>query len=137
MKWSWLAALCLCLFLLSACVESASPMEDLEEAGFRRTLSGSTASTCERAQEAFNQEIRDNGGSFTVTVLRFVNLRKGSSEDFTTCQIVEFATEQQAQQYYDLSVAVPDRAFCLSLRGSFVILTNSQEAMEIFGGAFA
>ncbi len=137
MKRHWFAALCLSILLLSACAKDMTPLEKLEKAGFQRTLSGDTASACARAQQAFNREIQDYGGSFAVTVLRFVNLRKGNAEAYTTCQIVEFATDQQAQQYYHLAVDISDRSFFLSLQDSVVILTDSQEAMGILGGVFA
>ncbi len=131
--------LCLAL-LLSGCnprFDSDSSIDRLQTVGFKVTLSGTTPEKLKAATAALNTDILVRGGNFTVELIAFTNLRKTVGSDYVSCQFHTFANANQAQQYYDLMIRSRAEFYKLSLQGTLVIFTNSEEAIELLDLEFA
>ncbi len=131
--------LCLTL-LLSGCqtgFNQSKCISQLQRAGFKITLHGDSGGILEEASASINDQIAFYGGSFTVEVVAFTNLRKTDGKDHVSCQFNTFATADQAQQYYKLLLEVRSQYYAVSLQDRVVVFTNSKEAVDILGLAFA
>ncbi len=127
--------------LLVACGGGAfdwdKTVEKLKDKGFTVSQESVTEKDLEDITTSFNISIRFDKGDFTVECTKYINLVKGDYKN--SCSLTEFATAEQAKQYYDLylKTRTEESKWKLTLLDRVVILTNSDEAMELIGRDFA
>ncbi len=140
MKWKRLFPVLLCLVLLAGCAEARSPeqgIEKLQASGFSVTWHCESKVSLRAAASSFNQQIQDMGGGFTVEITGYIALRKGSREEYTSCQFIWFGTTGQAADYYALMLDTrAEGEAWLYLQDNLVVFTNSKEAVNLLGFNF-
>ncbi len=142
MKKIILCAVLLLSLLLASCGSGAfnwdKRVDKLKDEGFQAVdeYNAEVDSSDHGISDSLNASIKFDGGDFTVECTRYVNLQKGDYKN--SGAFMEFATEEQAQKYYDLYLKsrTPESQWKLRLLDRVVILTNSAEVMDVIGGEF-
>ena len=133
------SALFVCIFLLISILLSGcsgtfdwdGTVSELEDIGLTVDQCYTTGDELEAITRSFNTDVLLNGGVFTVEVKRYTTLIKNG--DYSqNCQLVEFATRDEAKSYADLYViSRNDRSsFSIARCDTYVIITNLDEAMQ-------
>ena len=115
-----------------------SDMDKVEKIGFNLVKSSQTEKDLSEATESFNSEIRFEGGKFEVEIIYYANFNKTVEDDYFSCQFIEFDSEEQAENYFNLYVEsrLESGEYKLKIYENKIILTNSSEAMKALGGKF-
>ena len=113
-------------------------IKDLEDEGFKVIKTSENEDDLKDATDSFNSEIKFDGGDFTVKILKYANLNKTTNDNYYSCQFIEFETEEQAKKYFNhyIDARLENNKFKVRHFENIIILTNSNEAMEIVGGSF-
>ena len=106
-------------------------IEKLKEAGFTVSHQATTTDELQEITDAVMFAVTSGGGDFTVEVKKYTVLTKDSDPSHS-CQFIEFATEEQAQNYYDIHIHKrnDDSNIKVAIKGKVVIETNLEEAQE-------
>ncbi len=140
MKKIILCAVLLLSLLLVACGSGSfdwdKSVDMLKEKGFTVAQDCTTEKELSDITTSFNLSIRFDKGSFEVACTKYVQLVKGNYTN--SCSLIEFATAEQAKQYYDLylQTRTEESQWKLTQLDRVVILCNSEEAMELIGREF-
>ena len=120
----------LCLFL-TGCSNSFNwekNVSKLEDAGYVVEM---LYTSNEDLEHEINSIFALNEKDYTVEVVRYINLQKGDYKN--SCVFIQFKTEEQAQNYYDLRVEIryEDSDLKLALYDDVVLLAKSSEVVEL------
>ena len=128
------------LAMLVSCggIDWESDVEKIKNINFNLVKESESEKDLLDASKSFNTEIKFEGGDFEVEVIRFANYNKTVEDDYYPCQFIEFASEEDAESYYNLYIETRSSTneYKLKIHGSIVIITNSEEAMKTLRGKF-
>ena len=130
----------LCLFL-TGCSKSFDwnkNVEKVEKLGFVVFNSSANEEDLNRNNDLINADIKLMGGEFSVELDNAIALNKEENDNYYNCMFFDFKDDEQAKSYYDLYLDTRsnENQYKLSLNKDIVVVTNSQEVIEVLGYQF-
>lgn len=120
--------LLLAMSILAGCNETfdmTKSINKLLNKGLVISREYATTYQLKEASAMFNAEIRFYGGNFIIEVKRAVTL-EDPKEPGANCQFIEFATEEQAEQYatFYITTRKLGNEFKIAYEGKVVVITS-------------
>ena len=129
-----IAILLLPILLFTGCTASFDwdkSIKKLEESGLTVSHNATTTDELQEITDAVTFAVTSGGGDFTVEVKKYTVLTKDRDLSHS-CQFFEFASEEQAQNYYDIYIdkRSKDSDAKVAIKGKIIIQTNLEEAQK-------
>ena len=128
-----IAALCLFLTGCSKSFDWDSNVEKVENLGFVVFNTSTNEEDLNRNTDSINADIKLMGGDFSVELDNAIALNKEVEDSYYCCTFVDFKSDEQAKNYYELylSTRSNENQYKLALIKDIVVLTNSQEVIDL------